>query len=260
MEPDDRHGGIAQICGCSSITKHPMRIPSENRLFVRRGTYLSAAVSTLTLITFVFAMIAVPPSGPMCPGDCIYYPYQDSLRQYPRDYIWLYIALFQVVVFLVFQVFLHQSAKKEQKLFSLSGLLTGGIASGILFLTYYVQAAVVPISLMKEEYDGIALLTMYNDHGIFIAQEEIAYLLMALSLFLFSWIFTGKGTRVTGLKWLFRIPLMVSLVAIVIISFMYGPDRSYRFEIVTISANWLVLIVAGYSMIGWVKSTLSESR
>jgi hypothetical protein len=164
------------------------------------------------------------------------------------------MALFQVIIFMIFLTFLHQSAREECKFFSLPGLLFGVMASVILLMTYYVQAAVVPISLMKEEYDGIALLTMYNEHGIFIAREEIAYLLMALSLFLFSWIFTGKGGRKLYLRWLFRTPLLVSLAAILIISLQYRSDRSYRFEIVTISANWMVLIVAGYSLIGWFKS------
>ena len=97
---------------------------------------------------------------------------------------------------------------------------------------------------------------MYNEHGIFIAREEIAYLLMALSLFLFSWTFTGSDRRTALLKWLFRVPFLASLLAFVVITVVHGMDRSYRFEIITISANWLVLIVAGYSMIGWYKSFL----
>lgn len=233
---------------------------SENNNFTRTGSWLSGLIASLTIITFVFAMIAVPPCGPMCPGDCIYYPYLDSLRQYPKDYIWVYIALFQVIVYLLFLGFLHQSAKEERKVFSLPGLLFGVIASAILLLTYYVQAAVVPMSLVKEEYDGIALLTMYNDHGIFIAQEEIAYWLMALSLFLFSWIFSGSEKRMIYLRWLYRIPLVASLVAFVILTLKFGLDRSYRFEIVTISANWLVLIVAGYSTIGWIKQNNNQKK
>jgi hypothetical protein len=231
-----------------------MSTPSENNILARRGTWLSVLVATVTLITFGFAMIAVPPCGPFCPGDCIYYPYLDSLGQYPKDYIWIYVALIQLVVYLLFLSFMHQSATSHRKAYSLPGLLFGTIAAAILLMTYHVQAAVVPISLMKEEHDGIALLTMYNEHGIFIAREEIAYLLMALSMFLYSWVFSGKKKLETYLRWLFRIPLIVSLAGFVIITLIHGLDRSYRFEIVTISANWLVLIVAGFSLTGWFKS------
>ena len=38
---------------------------------------------------------------------------------------------------------------------------------------------------MNGETDGIALLTQYNGHGIFIAMEELGYITMSIS-FLFS--------------------------------------------------------------------------
>lgn len=231
---------------------------SEQNNFTKRGIWLSLLIASVTFVTFVFAMIAVPPCGPFCKQNCIEYPYLDTLGQFPKDFLWVWLALIQVSLFLVFLVFLHLAAKEEQKVFSLSGLLFGTIASAILLMTYYVQAAVVPISLMKEEYDGLALLTMYNEHGVFIAREEIAYLLMSFSLFLFSWIFSGTGKSGNYLKWLFRVPLVVSLVSLILISLVHGLNRSYRFEIVTISANWLVIIVAGYSMLGWIKSNTKQ--
>jgi len=231
---------------------------SEQKTFVKCGIWLSVLIATVTLITFAFAMIAVPPCGPFCTGNCIEYPYLDTLGQFPKDYLWVWLALFQVSLFLVYVGFLHQAATEDRKVFSLPGLLFGAIASAILLMTYYVQAAVVPISLVKEEYDGLALLTMYNEHGIFIAREEIAYLLMSLSLFLLSWIFPGTGRNGIFLKWLFRVPLVVSLVSLILISIVYGLDRSYRFELVTISANWVVLIVAGYSTVTWFKSNAKQ--
>jgi hypothetical protein len=237
---------------------HPMSNNSADRLLAKRGKFLSLLISNLTLVTFAVAMIAVPPCGPYCLENCIEYPYLDILDQFPRDYLWIWLALGQVSVFVVFLGFLHQSAGADRKVFSLPGLLFGAMASGILLMTYHVQAAVVPISLVKEEYDGLALLTMYNEHGIFIAREEIAYLLMAMSLFLFSWIFSDSGKRGVFLRWLFRVPLIVSVVSLIWISVEHGLDRSYRFEVVTISANWLVLIVAGYSLVGWFRSRTNQ--
>lgn len=225
----------------------------------KRGIWLSGLIATITLITFTFALIAVPLCGPFCTGNCIGYPYLDTLGKFPKDFLWIWLALFQVSLFLVYIGFLHQSATEDRKVFSLPGLLFGAIASAILLMTYYVQAAVLPISLMKEEYDGLALFTMYNEHGIFIAREEIGYLLMALSLFFLSWIFVGKRKNAIYLRWLFRVPLAVNLVSFILISLIYGLDRSYRFEVVTISVNWLVLIVAGYSMVAWFKSNAKKN-
>lgn len=232
-----------------------MSNPIDFQRKIKTGKWLSFLIATMTLITWGFAMIAVPPCGPYCLENCIGYPYLDTLHLFPRDFIWVYLALFQLIVFLVFISFIHQSAREDRKVFSLPALLIGTIASAILIMTYYTQAAVLPVSLLKEEYDGLALFSMYNEHGIFIAREEIAYLLMALSLFLFSWTFTGSDRRTTFLKWLFRLPFLASLLGFVVITVLHGVDRSYRFEIITISANWLVLIVGGYAMIGWVKSS-----
>jgi len=101
---------------------------------------------------------------------------------------------------------------------------------------------------------------MYNEHGIFIAREEIGYLLMSLSLFLYSPVFNKKAKNAVFLKWLFRLPLPVNLLSFLILTLVFGLDRSYRFEIITISVNWLVLIVAGYSIVKWFNLTFKHTE
>jgi prepilin signal peptidase PulO-like enzyme (type II secretory pathway) len=230
----------------------------DNGSLARKGVFISYTVSIITLVTFGLAMMAVPPSGPFCEENCMEYPYLDSLGQYPRDYIWMYLALVQVVVFLVFMSIIHLSTKQERKVFSLPALLFATITSMLLLLTYYVQAVVVPQSLYYGETDGIALLTQYNGNGIFIAQEEIAYMLMSLSLFFASWVFSEGRRRDIYLRWLFRIPLIVNLFSLVFISVKFGFEKSYRFEIVTITSSWLILIIAGFSMAGWFRSEIRK--
>ncbi|MEZ5070002.1 MAG: hypothetical protein R2751_03280 [Bacteroidales bacterium] len=225
----------------------------------RDGRNWSVRMATLTLVTFALAMIAVPPCGPYCIENCLTYPYHDSMGQFPRDYIWIYLALFQLVAYLVWTVHLHRVAGEEHKTNALLALLFGTLSAGVLLLTYWVQPAVVPLSLLKEEYDGIALLTMYNEHGLFIAQEELGYLLMALSLFFFAPIF-AQGPRHTLLKWLFRLPLPASVLAYLVLTLLHGFDRSYRFEVFVISADWLVLIVAGYVLPAWFSKIQTNSK
>lgn len=233
---------------------------SENLKLRKTGSLLSVLMASLTLVTFALAMIAVPPCGPFCQENCIGYPYLDTLGQFPKDFLWLWLAPFQLGFFLVFCGLLYQKAGAEKKLYTLPGLLFGAIAAAILIMTYYVQGAVLPISLFKEEHDGLALFTMYNEHGIFIASEEIAYLLMAVSLYLFSAAFCKKDKNGLLLKWLFRLPLIVNLLSFILITLTFGLDRSYRFEIVTISVNWIVLIIAGYTMTAWLKSHSNTSE
>ena len=133
------------------------------------GLYSSISLTLLTIVTWGFAMIAVPPVGPYCPGDCMSYPFSDILSYYPRDYYWMYFAIFQLFAYLIFIVSNYFIAPIEKKLFSFLSVAFALITTIVLLIAYFVQFSVVPISLMKGETDGIALLTQYNEHGIFIA-------------------------------------------------------------------------------------------
>lgn len=172
-------------------------------------------------------------------------PYLDSLAYYPGDYYWMFLAMFQITVWLVWMIALHFTAPEEKRIFSFTGVGLSLVAATVLYADYYLQLAVVPVSLMKGETDGIALLTQYNDHGIFIALEELGYLLMSLSLFCMALIFSRKSPVEKNLKRILALPFILTIVSLVAFLVRYGLDRSYRFEVAAISFNWLVLILAG---------------
>lgn len=52
------------------------------------GFWTSLALALTTLITFGFALTAVPISGANAPNSGLPYPYLDTLMQYPKDYKW----------------------------------------------------------------------------------------------------------------------------------------------------------------------------
>lgn len=135
------------------------------------GLYSSLSLTLLTLITWGVAMTAIPPAGPYCPGDCMSYPYSDILSYYPRDYYWMYLAIFQLFGYLIFIVSNHFITRIEKKLFSFLSVAFALVTTIVLLIAYFVQFSVVPMSMMKGETEGIALLTQYNGHGIFIAME-----------------------------------------------------------------------------------------
>jgi hypothetical protein len=120
------------------------------------GFRSSIVLSCLTLITFALAMMAIPPSGPYCPGNCMEYPYSGSLAYFPGDYFWIGFALFQLIAYMVFMISVHFIAPAEKKIFSFIAVAFTIIASGILLSDYFIQFSVVPISLMKVESEGIA--------------------------------------------------------------------------------------------------------
>jgi len=206
------------------------------------GFFSSISLVVITLITFGIAMTAVPKSGPFCTLNCIVYPYLDSLKFYPGDYYWMYLAIFQLVIWMIFMISLHFISSDEKKIFSFTSISFALISSIVLSADYFIQFSVVPVSLMKGETDGIALITQYNDHGIFIALEELGYLMMSISFLFMAFVFSRDNLLERSLRWICLAPFILSIVSLVYFSVKFGIDRSYRFEITIISINWLAMV------------------
>jgi hypothetical protein len=214
-------------------------------LSTKVGLYASIALTTLTILTFGFAMIAVPPSGPYCTGNCMEYPFNDLLNYYPRDYYWMYLAIFQLFTFLIFIISIHYFAPEEKQIFSFIGVTFALISTTVLLADYFIQFTVIPISILKGETEGIALLTQYNGHGIFIALEELGYITMSISLFFLAPVFSTSIRLEKSLRWMLFLPFILNIIAFVVYSTLFGIDRSYRFEVASITINFLFLIVIG---------------
>ena len=228
------------------MLKHFMKPDSQpERLISRTGTWSSLFLAFITLVTFGFAVTAIPIAGPFCPGDCIEYPYLDQLGQYPKDFIWMFLALPLLVAYLVFMACIHQMATGGARLFSRVGFSLAVISTAVLLVDYYVQSFVVPVSLMHGETEGIPILTQYNGHGIFIALEELGYLAMSLSFLFMAPAFAGKGRLGSFIQWIFIIAFLLTIASLVIFLIQYGMEREYRFEVAVITIDWLVLVING---------------
>jgi len=211
----------------------------------RFGYYAAMATTGMTIVTFGFALTASPISGANCPDACIAYPYLDTAAQFPRDFLWMPLAILLMLSYVALLVSIHSVAPHTMRVFSQTGLAFALIAATILMTDYYLQFAVVPVSLMHHETDGLPLLIQYNAHGVFIALEELGYLLMSLSFLFMAPVFARRSRLEVAIQWLFVTSSVLSFGALAVVSAIYGLDRQDRFEIVIISINWLVLIVAG---------------
>lgn len=213
--------------------------------YLKFGFYLSFLLAFLTIVTFGFAMIAIPPAGPYCPDNCMSYPFSDLLLYYPRDYYWMYLAVFQLFAFILFSAVNHFIANDSNKLYTFLSISFTIISSTVLLIAYFTQFSVVPISVMKGETDCIALITQYNEHGLFIAMEELGYITMSIALFFLAFAFS-KNTRIERVIRVILISqLFLTIFAFVFYSIQFGIERSYLFEVATISINWLTLIFIG---------------
>ncbi len=217
------------------------------------GFYSSLAVVVLTLITFGFAIVAVPISGANCLEGCIDYPYLDTVAQFPKDYRWMPLAGLLILAYVIWTVAIHSTAALPKKVYGQIGLIFASMAALILVTDYFLQFSVVPISLISGETEGITLLTQYNAHGVFIALEELGYLLMALSFVFIAPVFAGKDRLQNAVRWVFLSGFGLAVIAFIVFSTIYGLDRQDRFEVAIISIDWLVLLINGILLGLWFR-------
>jgi hypothetical protein len=208
--------------------------------------YWSALLTTvLTVITFGIAIATPPLSGPYCTSGCYVYPFSDIAVRFPRDYYWMYPAILFALVFYVLMVSIHYSAPKDKKILSHIGQSFALISIATLVINYFLQLSIIQPSVLSGEVDGLALLSQFNAHGIFIALEEIGFLMMSLSMVFMAPIFSRKTKIETAIRWIFIACFVLTVLVLVLYSVFYGINREYRFEVAAISINWLTLIVSG---------------
>ncbi|KUG04007.1 hypothetical protein ASZ90_018596 [hydrocarbon metagenome] len=212
------------------------------------GFFISILTTILTVVTFGIAVFTPPISGPFCLEGSINYPFLDIISRFPRDYFWMYPAILLTIFFVIFIVCIHQYAADDKKIYSQIGLSFALIAATILITDYFVQISVIQPSLLNGETDGISILTQYNPHGLFIALEEIGYLMMSLAFFCVSPVFS-KATRLEkSLRWVFISCFILTCLSLIMIAGQYGINREYRFEVAVITIDWMVLILSGILM------------
>ena len=237
---------------------------AADSILPRFGFVVSSLTSLSTLTTFGLAIIAVPPTGPFCIPDysntCIDGIYRQEnheklLAFWPHDYYWIFSALFQLLFYLGFIVAVHQDTCEARKVFSLLALSLSVMTCMVLFVCYFLQLAIIQPTLLLDadastSLDSISIMTMYNDHGAFIALEETGYLFMCLSFLSLSFtLVPGKTDQPKNMDFLLRTILRLAgisgALALPWIVYAYGWDRSYRYEVVIITIDWLTLIAVG---------------
>jgi hypothetical protein len=212
---------------------------------IRFGFIVSVALTLITLVTLGIALCTPPVSGPFCKESCMEYPFTDIVSRFPRDYLWMYPAVLLTIIFVVFVMCIHYYASEEKKIFSHIGLSFSLISATALISDYFLQISVIQPSLVSGEAAGISLLTQYNPHGVFIALEEIGYILMSVVFISLVPVFQGKNKLEGAIRWIFTLSFLLIILSFVIISLLYGIRREYRFEVAAITIDWITLIVAG---------------
>jgi hypothetical protein len=151
----------------------------ETKTIAKVGFYAALLTALLTVGTFVIAFLTPPLSGPFCAGGCFTYPYLDIASRFPKDYYCMYPAMVLNLVYYILMVAIHYFAPADKKILSHIGVSLALLSMATFNIDYSLQVSVIQPSLVLSETDGIALLSQFNAHGVFILLEEIAFIMMS---------------------------------------------------------------------------------
>ena len=171
----------------------------------------------------------------------------------PNDYIWMYPAILLLGIFNVLLACLYQAAAENKRLYSQIALASAAMAAAVLGADYYIQIATLQPSILKGEVEDVALVTQYDPHGIFIAREELGYLLMSLASLSAGLVFGGAARLERAIRWLLMGGALAAFAVYAALSLICGQNLEYRFEVVAITINWSLLIIVGVLLSIWFR-------
>jgi hypothetical protein len=215
------------------------------RTVSRLGFWLAIILSIITLASLALGITTPPRSGPFCQGDCITYPYTDAAEFVPRDYLWMYPAILIGPVFLIVLICVHQLTASDRKIFSQIAISFTILSATILIIDYAIQLVVIQPSFVKGETESLTLFSQYNPHGIFIALEDLGYLMMSFAFLFISFAFSFEKKGERALKKILLLSALLGFFSLLVLSVIYGFDLEYLFECAIILINWMTLIVVG---------------
>jgi hypothetical protein len=226
---------------------------------MRLGFWSAILLAFLTVTAFALGITTPPRSGPYCAGNCIAYPFTDAVQFVPRDYYWIVPATLLVPVLLIVVACIHSCVQPDKRHLTLVGLCFASIAASILAIDYFIQFQVAEPSLLRGETGGLALFTQYNPHGLFIALEDLGYLALCVAFAFVGAAFPGARGIARAIRLTFVIAGFLGLGCFVAMTWRFGLDIEYRFEVAIISITWTALVVLGLMLAFFFRPPRSEA-
>ena len=207
---------------------------------------VAGCAALLAVIALAAGVTTPVRSGPNCTqAVCLRYPYPDAAQGVPRDYWWMYPATLLALTVLALLACLYRDATGTRRTLGLIGFGLAGVAATALGIDYTIQLAVVQPSLLAGQHDGLAPLVMYNPHGLFIALEDLGYLLTGAVLVFAGLAITDRSRAGRGARWVLATAGAAVLVAFAVLLIRERADLADQVEIIAISIEWLAIAAAG---------------
>jgi hypothetical protein len=208
------------------------------------GTFSAVATAVLAAVAFGTAVTTPPRTGPFATrGSAIAYPYSAAAQFVPRDFLWMYPALAMMLAFVVLAACVRESGT-GRRLFGTLGLGLAVASMAVIAIDYFIQLRVVQPSLLNGESEGLAIVSQYNPHGVFIALEELGFLLAGLA-FCFLAFALGRTGLERAARWVLLTSFALVAGSFIGLSVAFGFGVEYRFEVAAITIIWLTLALVG---------------
>lgn len=228
----------------STSTKVIVSLDRAPTTAARLGFWASLLTAFLTIVSFAIAILTPPRSGPFCTGSCVAYPYSNAAAFFPRDYIWMFLAILLTPLFAMVCACAHSWVATEKRIFTRIALLFAAIAACFITLDYFMQIQVIQPSLLHAETDGVALFSQYNPHGLFIALEDLGYLTMSAAFFFLGAALAADSRLAIAARWLLMVSSVLAFVTFIGMSLYLGNNLESKFEIAIITISWTALAAA----------------
>ena len=220
-------------------------VSAATRTACRIGFPVAIVLAAVAALAFFLGISTPVRSGPYCSGHCIDYPYSTAEVFFPRDYVWMMAAILIGPLFTMVVECIHFCVPTRAKPLTLLALCFALIGTAVLAADYFVQMLVVQSSLVHRELEGVALLTQYNPRGLFIALEDLGYLLIALTFLPIAAAIPRSLKAGQALRWTLMVAFALALIAFVAMWLLFGPEMGLPFELAIISIVWIGLVVVG---------------
>jgi len=214
----------------------------------RTGRFVlwAAVVTALAAALALGIGVLTPPhGGVLCASGCVQPPYTDVAGIIVAESVWIYPALVMVLGFVALSAAVYETTPAYRRSAALAAMAFAVLSAGILVADYGVHLMAVMPSVARGEGSAVALFSMYNPHGIFIALENAGYFLMGLA-FLGIGGATGRERRLArAIRWTFLAAGALLVAALPLFGMVFGGDLDVRYEVFAISVAYLGLILGG---------------
>lgn len=236
--------------GPSAVTR---TAPADDGPFPawRLGRAIALATIVVGLLAVVVSVTTPPRSGPFCSTGCLGYPYTDAAGFVPRDYWWLYPQSVLILLTLALVVCVHHTVARPVRVFSAIATMLAAVAAAALLIDYAIQLTVSQPSLLRGETGALSLFSQYNPHGVFIALEDLGYLLLGVAMALLAVVFTAPRRLDRALRWTLAVGGMLVVAALPALAAAYGAELDYRYEVAAIALFWVALITGSVLLTRW---------